>query len=134
MEDRSPRWGAGCLTLVLGGVAGYGASRVSGAARRECAVVLREFPSVFDWWTWETPLSVVAGALAGVVAWVVPTAVCRSRTGALVVTGAAFAVVVVVLALTHMAWLGTPAGAGTHDESGCSPEHVPPWWPAWLPA
>ncbi|MEU5220631.1 hypothetical protein AB0G79_31135 [Streptomyces sp. NPDC020807] len=131
-----PPWTAGCLTLLAGAAAGYGAHRLSRAARRTCAVVLREHPSLFDWWTWEAPLTVLAATFTALAAWTVPAAVLRSAPPPvrLLVPGTTLVVALVALALAHFAWLGTPLGVGNDTNGSCAPDNVPAWWPHPLPA
>ncbi|WP_147286199.1 hypothetical protein [Streptomyces corynorhini] len=138
MERRAePPWTAGCLTLLIGGAAGYGAYRLSSAARHACAVIRREHPSVFDLWTWEAPLTVIVMAFAGLAAWGIPQALTRrvrSDRARLLISGAVFVAVLVVLTLLHFAWLGTPLGVGNDTNGTCGPDNVPSWWPRLLPA
>ncbi|MER5767638.1 hypothetical protein [Streptomyces sp. NPDC001985] len=129
-----PPWAAGCLTFLAGGLAGYGAHRLSRAARRTCRLILREHPSIFDWWTWQAPLTIIAASFIGLTAWAIPAALLRRapRWARRIVPGAVFTLALAALVLWHFAWLGTPLRAGT-DGGACAADHVPPWWPAWLP-
>ncbi|MGW1035309.1 hypothetical protein ACWD4Z_24360 [Streptomyces antibioticus] len=138
MERRTnPPWAAGCSTLLAGALAGYGAHRLSRAARRTCAVIAREHPSLFDLWTWQAPLTVLAGACAGLLAWALPAAALRRREPRpvrLLIPAAVLLATLIALTLVHFAWLGTPLGVGNDTNGTCPPDNVPPWWPGWLPA
>ncbi|MFI1013305.1 hypothetical protein [Streptomyces sp. NPDC020965] len=135
-QQRSePPWATGCLVIIGGAGVGYGAQWVSGEARRSCAVILREHPSLFDGWTWEPLLTVVFGMFLGLVAWGIPAGVVRRRSRGVrvVVPGVVFGVAMVALVLVHFAWLGTPANVASDRPGVCTEEHVPPWWPELLP-
>ncbi|MET9134277.1 hypothetical protein [Streptomyces antibioticus] len=138
MERRTdPPWAAGCATLLAGALAGYGAHRLSRAARRTCAVIAREHPSLFDLWTWQAPLTVLAGAFAGLIAWALPAAALRHgerRYVRVLIPSAVLLTTLIALTLVHFAWLGTPLGVGNDTDGDCPPDNVPPWWPGWLPA
>ncbi|MQS36320.1 hypothetical protein [Streptomyces katsurahamanus] len=140
-------WAPGCLSLLLGGLAGYGADRLSRAAREECNVILREHPGLFDWWTWSAPLTVIAAAFTGLIAWGLPAALLRwtgrrgrrreawQRGAWRLAPWAVFAGALAALALWHFAWLGTPAAGGNDPDRGrCAVGNVPPWWPDRLPS
>ncbi|MEO3976074.1 hypothetical protein [Streptomyces sp. CAU 1734] len=135
-ERPQPPWTAGCLVLIAGGLTGYGAARLSQAARRACRVIPREFPGLFDWWTWETPLTVLAGAFTALAAWGIPAGIVRRRRGRLLIPATVLGCALTTLALWHMAWLGTPVGDSTmgSDGGGCAADHRPPWWPDPLPS
>ncbi|MFD9715241.1 hypothetical protein [Streptomyces sp. NPDC059076] len=133
---RRPPWAGGCLSLVGGGVAGYGIHRLSLAARRECRVAQEHRLTVLDWWMWEAPLTVLATAFCGLFGWALAAAVVH-RAGSMVrrvVPAVVFVGVLVALALVHFSWLGTPYALGTISDGACADDNVPPWWPGWLPA
>ncbi|MFD9433112.1 hypothetical protein [Streptomyces sp. NPDC060002] len=135
-RQTNPPWVAGCLTLLAGALAGYGAYRLSRAARRSCAVILREHPSLFDLWTWEAPLTVLAAGFTGLAAWALPAGVLRHQKRRylnLLIPPAVFLAALIALTLVHFAWLGTPLGVGNDTNGNCPLDNVPPWWPEWLP-
>ncbi|SMF43549.1 hypothetical protein [Streptomyces sp. Amel2xC10] len=131
MERRTNApWAAGCSTLLAGALAGYGAHRLSRAARRTCAVIAREHPSLFDLWTWQAPLTVLAGAFAGLLAWALPATALRhreSRPLTVLIPSAVLLVTLIALTLVHFAWLGTPLAVGNDTNGVCPPDNVPPW-------
>ncbi|ANW18433.1 hypothetical protein [Streptomyces clavuligerus] len=137
MESRQrPPWLPGCLTLLLGGLAGYGTDRISLAARRECSVVVREFISLFDWWFWQTPLAVIAGATAGLLSWALAAVAVRRapRWVRAVVPAGFFLAVLTGLALWHFVWIGTPTNVAQDGAApGCTSDNAPRWAPDWLP-
>lgn len=137
MERRTKApWAAGFLLLATSGVVGYGTQRLSREARRTCALVLREHPSIFDFWTWEAPLTVIVMALVGLAAWALPATVLRQapRPVRLLIPAAVFTLTLATLVLLHFVWLGTPIEGASESPEVCTEDHVPPWWPRWLPA
>jgi hypothetical protein len=122
--------------LLSGALVGYGAYRLSRAARQACAVLLREHPGLFDLWTWEAPLTIAAAALVGLIAWVLPAMALQrhaQRGMRLAVPAASFVLLLAAFALIHFVIVGTPTGMGS-DTDACPADHVPPWWPTWLPS
>ncbi|MER6913712.1 hypothetical protein ABT354_18750 [Streptomyces sp. NPDC000594] len=131
-----PPWLSFALAPVLGGIAGYGADRLSRAARRACRTVVREHGSLLDWWSWQTPLSVLAGAAAGLTACAVASLAVRRgpRPVRIAAPVAAFTVALTALTVWHFIWIGTPAHAASDTWPGsCAPGNTPHWAPDGLP-
>lgn len=92
---------------------------------------------MFDLWTWEAPLTVLAAGFTGLGAWALPAAMLRHQKRRylnLLIPPAVFLAALIALTLMHFAWLGTPLGVGNDTNGNCPPDNVPPWWPGWLPA
>lgn len=134
-KRRATPWVAGCLVPLAGAAAGYGAYRLSRAARGACSVLLREHPSLFDLWTWEAPLTIAAAVVVGVAAWGASAAAVRRYPRCavhLIAPAGLFFVALAGFTLVHFMLVGTPVGIGS-DSDTCTADHVPPWWPSWLP-